>query len=1322
MRVLRHNSLDYSGLEDAFARTAEYLEEGNFAAAEVKKLTPGPYYRARLSSSDRLIFRYGTCRGEGCLLLLEVVRNHAYEASRFLRGARIDETQLKPLSDPSALRAEDAVSLPYVNSAVPRFHVLDRILSFDAEQDAALLQRPPLILIGSAGSGKTVLTLEKLRQLPGEVLYVTHSPYLVDNARTIYFAHHYENDTQEVSFLSFAEFVQSISMPEGKPLTFADFAAWFGRYRGTCPVKDTHALYEEFNGVISGSAPDRPHLSREDYLSLGVRRSIFSSGWRPAVYDLFQRYLAFLPGSGCYDLNLVCHAHHARCRPVYDFVVADEVQDMTAVQLSLVLKSLRQAGQFVLCGDANQIVHPNFFSWAGVKSFFHDKRSDARGEVVRILNANYRNAPAVTDVANLLLRIKRARFGSIDRESHYLINPVSDREGSVTFLQDSDDARREFDRKTGRSARFAVIVLRDEDKDEARRVFRTPLVFSVREAKGLEYENIIMVGFVSGQSRAFREIAEGVTAEDLQAEYSYGRARDKSDKSLDACKFFINAFYVALTRAIANVYVLESEIDHPLLRLLNLRVDTGTGGLAVQTSSDAEWRAEALRLERQGKTDQVENIRRTILRMEAVPWRVLTPTSVGDLTREALEPSRRNLKSQRLLLDYAATYTVIPLLQELVRAGFKPASQPEIARVNARQRYGADYHQRGFRDLLRKTEMYGVDFRNPINQTPLMLAAQLGVEPIAAELVQRGASLFATDNWGRIPLQLALRAAFLNPQYAKNTLGSIYPHICPPALTVRIGARLVKIDSHRMEFFLLHSMLALFEMILRTKIKTDTPGFETGDFIHQLEAFPEAVIPSRRRSRQAITAALAGHEISRQAHGSRCLFLRMSRGFYIPNPCMAFEQDGAWVNVLDLLNIGALADEQGEKRLAHFAAYLLEKRKSLAECNADVPQTAGSQQAEQDAHTAQSLPASDTEVSLENGLERLLPDHLTLNPAPSCPYGADVPGNDRDMRACYAEIRYALNNFTHNKYIDLDFILKKPALSAACLLRYLGETSRNKRQFSADKAHGCRAALLLLCEWHDKRAYPYALRLLSNPCFISSALGAGKCQMLDLAAMVAGVSGGHLAPLRDLIMDKRANPFSRAVATAAIPVLAIRCGLDRAVTLRFYAGFLDALLETRANACKRFSKFMIGQLVEDACNLHPVELRSRLEAVVRKRLVLRHVLTLSLIAHSASLQEWELASANDARYPSLPQGVLYQLKTEAEEGHLLDAALNDEEDYFEFPRENEPYYTDQKTASAHLADDMSSGAAARAKDESKVGRNSPCPCGSGRKFKKCCGR
>ena len=57
-----------------------------------------------------------------------------------------------------------------------------------------------------------------------------------------------------------------------------------------------------------------------------------------------------------------------KIKPAYDFVVIDEVQDITAIQLYLILSSLSQSGQFLMCGDANQIVHPNFFSWAKVKN------------------------------------------------------------------------------------------------------------------------------------------------------------------------------------------------------------------------------------------------------------------------------------------------------------------------------------------------------------------------------------------------------------------------------------------------------------------------------------------------------------------------------------------------------------------------------------------------------------------------------------------------------------------------------------------------------------------------------------------------------------------------------------------------------------------------------------------------------------------------------------------------------------------------------------------------------------------------------------------
>ena len=60
--------------------------------------------------------------------------------------------------------------------------------------------------------------------------------------------------------------------------------------------------------------------------------------------------------------------------------------------------------------------------------------------------------------------IKNARFGSIDRESHYLVRPISENAGRVEFLQDGAAVRRDIDAKTGRSARFAVLVMREEDK------------------------------------------------------------------------------------------------------------------------------------------------------------------------------------------------------------------------------------------------------------------------------------------------------------------------------------------------------------------------------------------------------------------------------------------------------------------------------------------------------------------------------------------------------------------------------------------------------------------------------------------------------------------------------------------------------------------------------------------------------------------------------------------------------------------------------------------------------------------------------------------
>jgi hypothetical protein len=98
--------------------------------------------------------------------------------------------------------AEEAVGrLAYVNESRPQVHVLNKFISFDETQESIFRLQPPLIIIGSAGSGKTVLVLEKLKQLKGNVAYVSLSRYLVDNARKMYYSHGYDNEGQEIDFL-----------------------------------------------------------------------------------------------------------------------------------------------------------------------------------------------------------------------------------------------------------------------------------------------------------------------------------------------------------------------------------------------------------------------------------------------------------------------------------------------------------------------------------------------------------------------------------------------------------------------------------------------------------------------------------------------------------------------------------------------------------------------------------------------------------------------------------------------------------------------------------------------------------------------------------------------------------------------------------------------------------------------------------------------------------------------------------------------------------------------------------------------------------------
>src|SRR5579863_2308849 len=160
MRILEYSGLDKAGVAAQYRKATEAIAREDFHAAEVKKLSNvrhGKLYRARLDGSTWLLFALVQHGGETCALMLEVIASHDYSKSRFLRGAMVDETGIADMNA-AAARAE-AEPVRYLHAERTAIHFLDKPISFDDAQEAVYRLPPPLIVVGSAGSGKTALAL-----------------------------------------------------------------------------------------------------------------------------------------------------------------------------------------------------------------------------------------------------------------------------------------------------------------------------------------------------------------------------------------------------------------------------------------------------------------------------------------------------------------------------------------------------------------------------------------------------------------------------------------------------------------------------------------------------------------------------------------------------------------------------------------------------------------------------------------------------------------------------------------------------------------------------------------------------------------------------------------------------------------------------------------------------------------------------------------------------------------------------------------------------------------------------------------------------------
>jgi hypothetical protein len=911
MRFLTYEGLHPGDLAPKVERVREAIERDDFRSPDVKKLGVDGYYRAKLDGTNRLLLQFVDAGGRKACLALEVIRQHAYDRSRFLRGAPVDEARIE--AEPPA--PPEPRPLRYLHPTRTEFLHLDKPLSLDDAQDEALRKRAPLVIVGSAGSGKTALLLERLRRVPGRVAYVTESRWLAETARGLYVAFDgAPADQEQADFLSYQQLLETVEVPRGRPVTFRDFLGFFERHRQKVRFADAHQCFEELRGVLTAE-PEGP-LGRDQYVALGVRQSMFDEAQRAVLHELFERYRAWLPEAGLYEPNLVARDCLEKVRSSYDFVAIDEVQDLTNVQLALVLRALARPGQFVIAGDANQIVHPNFFSWSRVKSLFWRGLGEASPGAMHVLDVSYRNSEAVTRAANRVLRLKQARFGSIDRESNELMRPVPGVQGAVRAFAVSSPAVRELDEKTRQSTRTAVVVLREELKAEARQRFRTPLVFSIHEAKGLEYETVILYRLVGSERRLYAELAEGVSPEDVASEdaLEYRRARDKADRSGELYKFFVNALYVGITRAVREVMFVDDDPAHPLLALLGVARAETADDVKAERASAEEWQREAHRLEAQGKSEQAEAIRTTVLRLTPVPWQPMDRAGAADVAAKALASGSVSTKAKQRLYEFACFHEEKALARRLAdKAGFDVAREYTVQAGAIRQRLLAPYASKKTKDVLAETERFGVDFRTPMGVTPLMAAAHACNAPLIEALLERGASRDVRDHLGRTPMHWVLRRAYAAEPELPPLLGAAWDLLAPPSFDVEVDGRLVQIGREQAEYFVFSVMLARLSELFRTTSRLEgvTASFIMGG---AFERFPGVLVKPERKRREYVNSVLARAEAHSSYRPARRLWVRERLGNYLPNPALLLRErqaDGteAWRPILEVLN-GAWLDAQ----------------------------------------------------------------------------------------------------------------------------------------------------------------------------------------------------------------------------------------------------------------------------------------------------------------------------------------------------------------------------------------------------------------------------
>jgi hypothetical protein len=370
------------------------------------------------------------------------------------------------------------------------------------------------------------------------------------------------NDNKLIRFHDFREFY-SKRYPVKENIN-ADICWYVIRTYIKGYIQDKYLTYDEYTNLV-GRKAQLEGLLRQDY---------------ERIYRVFEVYQKYLAENGAWDdQDLVREVLARIVEPPsnYTAIFCDESQDFTRLELTFILRlSLfsrydlskvihTQTLPFAFAGDPFQSINPSGFSWRQMGEIFYKAFEDEFGAItdkirlnpLKDLNYNYRSSENIVRLSNTILLWRNYLFGSeITPQTYWgkkddnLIEPFKFVLGPSSHSE--EDLLKILEK-------VFIIVPCDEGGDQQfvdeddllKKLPRdergyTNNVYSASRAKGLDFPKVVLYKF--GGSKYFPE-------------YLWGKNRAEQDLpeiSILMQQYYINKLYVALTRAMKGLLILDT--------------------------------------------------------------------------------------------------------------------------------------------------------------------------------------------------------------------------------------------------------------------------------------------------------------------------------------------------------------------------------------------------------------------------------------------------------------------------------------------------------------------------------------------------------------------------------------------------------------------------------------------------------------------------------------------------------------------------------------------------------------------------------------------